>query len=806
VIERYGTLEGYELYLVEQWACSRIHPTFIITAYTGDPKHTLKVGVLGVPTREEAWSPRLRVYFKAIAQFHAREKDTPLGTLMVTNLSSFPSALTVIPVPDGDIKKHRDDFVVNEDLKRLGCSGRSGMSLSAPAPATQAKFFQLYKTSDRIPLYGAVIELVKLCQVALMIFGKLDQEYCDGTLCDITEKAITVWWTDIGSDYYNIEPTDGILGPTTVAALLGLLMGARNRLNYLGAPVAKDVFDVYALKRGISSFQKAQKIERTRRLDRQTLNILHNVTAKAAAGEGWGVPKAIKSTVTELGGKGGEMVMGMVGRGDKAGIGDIETLDIDQFVSLVHGQRAKWLWYGKAKRSGGHERDEPSILSFTKDDQGGYIWSHTRASSLPPIEDERRKEVTQNSPYSGRPTGSATSILESPGERDPQLRKTVFKSVTGKMSDARSGFGRIKDAVGLRGHSSRPSRDDGLETGYFTPQGSATGLVAETPISPARVGKAFTWKDTPGQYQNGVLKVKETQSMPVALEGSQSPEIVRPDVPTIVTNEETEADRKWTEQIKEVRRDLVYNDPSIEGSAYGDLEGPLLEATRESNNFQILLHRRHSISSSTPARKLLRNEEWWPRRMSFSSAEDAVFGWTPIGADFSAEPESDDWAALQKQKNLSMDLKNLYEKISVLQDDLAPWIEAKLASVEKQDEAAVRDQEEFRDVYYQLSEQYQAVKENSEDTINEERHQLNEGVAIIEGLVSKLEYEINTVLGKVNDMEDGVLGFETQVEVLELKARDLELQLGTESWPHWFVRTLTGIGTGPNVINPRSSG
>jgi len=151
------------------------------------------------------------------------------------------------------------------------------MSLSAPAGATQAKFFQLYKTSDRIPLYGAVIELVKLCQVALMMFDKLKQEYADGLLCDFTEKAVNDWWTEIGSEYYNVEPTDGILGPTTVSALLGMLMGARNRLNYFGAPVSKDAFDISSLQRGISYFQKSQKMERTRKLDRQTLDRLHRV-------------------------------------------------------------------------------------------------------------------------------------------------------------------------------------------------------------------------------------------------------------------------------------------------------------------------------------------------------------------------------------------------------------------------------------------------------------------------------------------------------------------------------------------------
>lgn len=246
------------------------------------------VGVLAVPADESEWSPRLTVYFKAIKQFHARPKETELGELMITNLSSFPSALTVISVPGGDIKQCRQVFIVNEDLKRMGCSGRSGMTLSDPTPATQAKFYSTYKIHDKVPFFEAVMHLVKLCQVALFLFDMLDQEYIDGLLCDVTETAIGNWWTKIGSEYYNMEPTDGILGPTTVAALLGMLMGARNRLSSYGVTVAKDVFDVETTKRAIGHFQKSQKLEKTRRLNRQTLMQLHKSTAKAAAGDEWG--------------------------------------------------------------------------------------------------------------------------------------------------------------------------------------------------------------------------------------------------------------------------------------------------------------------------------------------------------------------------------------------------------------------------------------------------------------------------------------------------------------------------------------
>lgn len=814
MIERRGKLPGYELYLVEQWACSRVHPTFVITTYTGDPNNAILVGVLGVPADEETWSPRLRVYFKAISQYHARPKETPLGMIMVTNLSSFPSALTVIPVPEGDVRKHREDFIVNEDLKRLGCSGRSGMSLSMPAGATQAKFFQLYKTSDRIPLYGAVIELVKLCQVALMIFGKLEQEYADGCLCDVTEKAINDWWTEIGSEYYNTEPTDGILGPTTVAALLGMLMGARNRLNYYGAPVAKDAFDVYSLKRGIAYFQKSQKMERTRRLDRHTLDRLRRVTAKAAAGEGWAVPKAVKSTVAELSnfsGKPGEMVMGMVGR-DKAGIGDIETLDIDRFVSLIHGERAKWLWYGKPRRSGdpyGKSDPDAGNLSFTKDEQGGYIWSHNRMDSMPQEDDVEVRRKEKDSPdavYSQKPPGSATSMLESPNERDPQLRKTMFKSVTGKMSDARSGFGRIKDAVGRRGHTSKHSKDEG-DGGYFG-LNSTTTLAPSTgtPVSPS-VGKAFTWKNTPEYYQNGISKGKEMPktSNSTRLQGSES----TLDVTSPAQEEprkENEAEARWLEQVRDIRQSVVIGDPSIAGSVYGDgdLDGPLLEAVREPNNFQILLHRRHSVAGASPTTEHHRNDAWWPRQMSFTDAEDAVLGWEPIGAVDDGD-ETDTWTALQKQKYISEDFKHLYEKVINLQDEIAPWVGKKVDDIDALDEQAAGDIEGFQTLYYQQTESYQAVNQNSQDILSDERSHVTEAIKDIEVLEAKLEYEINALISKVQDVEDGVAQFERQVDDLESRADELETQLKTESWPHWLVRSITGIGTGPNITAPRRS-
>ncbi len=91
VVERRTILHGYELYVVEQWACSRKSPTLVVATHTGNEKHCIVAGVLAIPADEALWSARLRVYFKGADQYHARPKETGIGQLLVTNLSNFPS-------------------------------------------------------------------------------------------------------------------------------------------------------------------------------------------------------------------------------------------------------------------------------------------------------------------------------------------------------------------------------------------------------------------------------------------------------------------------------------------------------------------------------------------------------------------------------------------------------------------------------------------------------------------------------------------------------------------------------------------
>ncbi|CAF9911078.1 MAG: hypothetical protein ALECFALPRED_007071 [Alectoria fallacina] len=814
VLERRRRLTGYELYIVEQWACSRVHPTFVITTYTGLEQDSVVVGVLSVPTNEEAWSPRLRVYLKAITKYHARKKETPLGTLMVTNLSGFPSAMTVIAVPDGDLKKHREDFIVNENMKRMGCSGRVGLNLSPPVGATQAKFMQLYHTSDRIPLYNAVIELVKLCQVALLLFGKLAPEYADGLLCDVTEQAINDWWTELGTEYFNIDPSDGILGPTTVAALLGILMGARNRLNAAGAPVAKDVFDIVNTKRGIAHFQRSQKMERTRRFDRQTLDRLHKVTAKAASGKGWTVPRAVKSTAAELSGKGGELVHGR----EKAGIAEMETLDIETFVQMGSGERFKWLWYGKARKN-----NESDVFSSLGGDEGMILNDNEQGGGKKrdSVDDDPSiRHVLSDRIYLSPSLGSHTSI-DHP-EKDQGLRKAVFKNVTGKATDARSGLGRIRDAVGmrgLRGHHHKYSKDvDFASDGDSLKEKPRTSveeprepeLKSQTSLIPiaqhesgehsqigsqdsSRRGSGFTEeKPRPEEIpsQDGFDKVIYSGEFDKSASSLES---------TLVNQGPTDKP-DYVNAMKNapgVRSRTEGREP-FDNSRKGSLTFEDTAAIKKMQEFEGQYYPVPPLRTTRSLPKLSANtsnywERRWPRQLSFTAMVDVLAS----GVD--SDIADSDGIAARKNPNTALSFeKSLVEqgrlmgqRLEDCKAQVASWVEHKVNQIQDYEQQAGSDQARLDLIYHQKFDEYHALHDASDELLSEERSNLSEIVKDLETLGAKLEYELSALESKVEDVENGVADFERQVLQLEARAEELDDPGEAKaSWLRWFLRMV----------------
>ncbi|KAI5293740.1 hypothetical protein KEM52_005273, partial [Ascosphaera acerosa] len=820
------------VYIVEKWACSRVQPTFVINTYTGEPSHTVTVNVLGVPADQSAWSHRLRLYFDAASSHHVHTMDTPLGSLMVTSLSSFPSDLNVIPVPSGDVSDSRSHFVVNEDLKRLGCSGRSGFTLSHPSPTTEAKFYQLYKTSERVPLYEAVIELVKQCQMALSIFDMLAAEYVDGLLCDLTEKAIANWWTEIGTDLYNADPTDGILGPSTVAALLGTLMGARNRLHAYGAPVTKNVFDVSTLKRGIASFQKSQKLERTRRLDRQTLDRLHRVTAKAAAGDvGWAVPRAVKSTVVELGGKGGEMVMGMVGGKEKAGISEVETLDIERFAQLVIGERSKWLWLGKPRKTGidvfrQHGRDEPMV--FTQDDQGNYIWTSSRKEKEP---------VTYRQSFDEPPE---RHISETSAAYYDERGGGIKKSVSIKVSDAKAGLGRFRDAVGipgLRSHHSRRSKETIYEDDdvLLNRRGASLESTREETAGIGRPSMA-TERGSPGYAEpltlpphgealsdiSGVSargdtahRIAHQLSAPAHLEHPDETEhgssnaLSALDERLAKGTAESQVGDRSTKSAKVFAGEHIFRhyrrsrsaDPISASQqrqrrremadAIGSCE-PEPESESESES-------EPDPDSHPPAGRLLRH-------LSFSVAEASILTWTPItDIDTSLDTAVQDIDKEMARENYLVTLiQRLNKRVTWLAQDTVPWVNTQISGLQSLESECQTHTTQLQQLYQSKLDDFRALQNTVTGITTRESAQAADEIKKVELLGAKLDYEISVLQSKVADVEAGVSDYEAHVERIERRMRRVigpeghaaRVAEARRSWLSWLQGLWASVKSG----------
>ena len=57
---------------------------------------------------------------------------TEHGVLLVTTLNNFRSDYNLIPIPDGNFLDTREQLHVNINLLRMGCSGRSALTLEEP--------------------------------------------------------------------------------------------------------------------------------------------------------------------------------------------------------------------------------------------------------------------------------------------------------------------------------------------------------------------------------------------------------------------------------------------------------------------------------------------------------------------------------------------------------------------------------------------------------------------------------------------------------------------------------------------------
>ncbi|KAM3164902.1 Protein STB2 [Lachancea thermotolerans] len=345
------TLFGFEIYIVEQWILERKHST-IIASYTGNSQDIVHAVEFALPESPYFWPAPFKAYYDELITFSA-PKWTDDGTLFVSTSSQIPSALNLLHVECGDLRKIWNVLKVNLDLKRLHCGGRSAMLLCEPSSASCEKFAQLYKVvsptkmsqdTESISLTHAVVELITLVQISLTYFDLLDLQYRDGILCSFTERAINDWWVLYGSVYLGISRPkhEGTLGPTTVAALLSLVLTVFFKLTVVNCISSKEPFDEEAFHGGIYLFQKKHGLLKSNStsisvLDPIVLAKLFEVTPKVSNTDFFKIKKVVKSTVQDITGKGNPMQLA----------NGILTTDLDYLAKNVHGSILCFLWRGK---------------------------------------------------------------------------------------------------------------------------------------------------------------------------------------------------------------------------------------------------------------------------------------------------------------------------------------------------------------------------------------------------------------------------------------------------------------------------
>ncbi|KAG5221093.1 Protein STB [Salix suchowensis] len=229
------------------------------------------------PESDEEWEKAIH----HLRRDGARPKQTPHGVIMNTSLAGFRSDFTIVYVPNGDFGVIKDQLYTNINLLRMGCSGRSALTLEEPSDTTKDRFISMYhlpdvsfgdgstpaptsnphkskqkpqrtpvnvlevyktlnpqhatplspgrvaggavvmvKTKDKPVFNKTVLELVKLIQAALVIFGMYDTRdgsikpkmvdkdgkfVIDGLLCDVTVEGIQRWTSEIGEPCVGVE-------------------------------------------------------------------------------------------------------------------------------------------------------------------------------------------------------------------------------------------------------------------------------------------------------------------------------------------------------------------------------------------------------------------------------------------------------------------------------------------------------------------------------------------------------------------------------------------------------------------------
>ncbi|ORZ17030.1 hypothetical protein BCR42DRAFT_450852 [Absidia repens] len=298
ILEEETELEGYRIYVVEQWICDRKTHSNTVKVFTGDKNHKIKVCVIGITIADlQHARPDVKRLFSNLTPL--KYKSTSKGQILLTDPSELPYDMDMVLIPDGDYDKWIRQACVNINLRRTNCTGRSAFNLRKPNPASEEKFRSLYKIADAVDFEDAVINLVTLAQTALYLFNLLRRDCVDGLICDETNAAF-------GEFYKKYQPYKGStytlkeswMEPHLLTSLITKLVVCRNKLHSYNVTTIKDPFaDWEEFSVDIGAYQRIKGLRQTKVIDLDTLEKLDEYHIGPLR-----VRKAIKSKLDDISG------------------------------------------------------------------------------------------------------------------------------------------------------------------------------------------------------------------------------------------------------------------------------------------------------------------------------------------------------------------------------------------------------------------------------------------------------------------------------------------------------------------------
>jgi len=487
-VRRGLTLSEFQLYAVEQWVVDRARPTSLIVVSTNDPAHKIIVDIL-TPKAETA-AQQSAIWERSMLKARtdgARPKQTPLGFVLVVSLLGFRSDLTIVLLPRGDFALAQDALFTNINLRRLGCGGRSGLSLSDPSPAQQERLLATYRlpnvASNMRVFTLTVLGLIKLVQSALALFnlGPLANDpkgllQPDGLLCDTTVDGLVAWQIEVAEPLLQRELGENILSSATLAALLSTVISVRCRFLTMGVHhVPNDPFQNRgAFLLAYESFMKSTRNPP----DAHYLSAagIHHFKQQYTRTTKESLKRAIRHRLDDIRGDGNTAAS------NKASACEDETADILAFINAIQTlgsgdvQSVTTLWRGKYKKDELQDR-KGSMPRAHGDDQ---VEASSQISS--DSEDETglgSKIIRGVSRRTKKIGGGVTGLLDISGNRHAAAYIGRDEAVKGKGSPS-----------GLSSLLEQPTRSQSLNLDSYMPpyMTSAEPSPSGVPEGPSDLG------------------------------------------------------------------------------------------------------------------------------------------------------------------------------------------------------------------------------------------------------------------------------------------------------------------------------